>query len=92
MITEDEARKKWCPFARLNSGANRSLHGIYKVADGTNCIASDCMAWEWFDGVSDDGTACHHTPTAMLPRVVENKEGFPLSERRGDCGLKRGRP
>ena len=45
MITEEEARKKWCPFARLSTGANRSLHNMHKLADGTRCVASECMAW-----------------------------------------------
>jgi len=34
-MTEQEARQKWCPFAREEDTLN------------TGCIASDCMAWRW---------------------------------------------
>lgn len=56
-MTEEEARKHWCPFSRLsggNSAFNRGLDG--KTYDETNCIASECMAWrvnhEIFTGVA----------------------------------------
>lgn len=37
-MTEDEARTKWCPYARRPSKTN--------LSDRT-CIASACMAWRW---------------------------------------------
>jgi hypothetical protein len=49
--TEEEARKCWCPFARVGSettgagGLNRDYQtGSVGKAD---CIASECMAWRW---------------------------------------------
>ena len=39
-MTEDEARKKWCPMARvqgMESSGNRT--------DNAQCIASDCACW-----------------------------------------------
>lgn len=52
-MTEDEAKRKWCPFARVpmsyldNSPApavNRAYSGNSADA-GSLCIASACMAW-----------------------------------------------
>jgi hypothetical protein len=51
LLTEDAAREKWCPFARDDSGGdnpctvNRPNYPAYQV----RCIASDCMAWRWYD-------------------------------------------
>mgnify|MGYP000505886524 CR=1 FL=1 len=50
MLTEEEARKKWCPASRasnanLTAGVNRRPSN--KVDPDCYCIASDCMAWRW---------------------------------------------
>ena len=69
MMTEDEAKTKWCPMVRLAPlGANESyrystnrmndrIRGIVREA---RCIASDCMAWRWIDrgGSRQDGGYC----------------------------------
>jgi hypothetical protein len=53
-MTEDEARKKWCPMSRINTGEapNVSFNRITTDAFLENksaavgmCIASDCMMW-----------------------------------------------
>ncbi len=36
-MTEDEAKKKWCPKARENS----------RRVFSDSCIGSGCMAWRW---------------------------------------------
>lgn len=54
-LTEEEARKKWCPMARVSINAEH-FHGgnrfepisdvpNSRLAGMTNCIASDCMMW-----------------------------------------------
>lgn len=45
LLTEEEAREKWCPFSRAQgTGAELS----HNRPDGSyNCIASGCMAWRW---------------------------------------------
>ena len=53
-MTEDEAKTKWCPQARVSAGiqynaANRRSP-TYRgdpplMLDGGNCIGSGCMAW-----------------------------------------------
>lgn len=59
-MTEDDARTKWCPFARavvVAKGAqdvpthNRlTMVGMdHSAIDMINCIASECMAWRWSD-------------------------------------------
>lgn len=62
MRTEEEARTKWCPFARsagVTDGgeivvSNRDAESINKIghAETLNplscrCIASGCQAWRW---------------------------------------------
>ena len=52
--TEEEAKTKWCPFARLTDGAVRG--GTYNrtgPAADLNCIASACMAWRWIEPAKD---------------------------------------
>jgi hypothetical protein len=46
-MTEEQATKKWCPFARAtppNSSAAVNRYGD-RLPDATLCIGSRCMAW-----------------------------------------------
>ncbi len=57
MLTEIEARKRWCPFARKGmlgtGGNNRKPNG--EPDPGAMCIAMDCMAWRWSEHKRDNG-------------------------------------
>ena len=82
--TEDEAKTKWCPFARalyvgptghqqfpsnrLSKGENGAV-----IPPDSLCIASACMAWE--------------PETKYSARTEWAGEDVPTG--RGDCGLKR---
>lgn len=64
--TEDEARKKWCPFARVVecdlegevlepiAVGNRST--VNTAHPKARCMASACMAWRWSDEPREVGT------------------------------------
>lgn len=64
-MTEDEAKQRWCPFARKASlgtsreAVNRKRDG--SPADHSGCIASACMAWRWVD----DWETSHTPPDPM---------------------------
>lgn len=61
-MTEDEAKTKWCPFARTvtvtdgevvpGTSGNRHHYesDIVSYDHPNNCIASECMAWRWDAG------------------------------------------
>lgn len=58
-MTEDEAKKKWCPFVRfnapdgatdaliINNRAKRAAPGETTNGQMCGCLASKCMAWRW---------------------------------------------
>lgn len=55
-MTEDEAKKKWCPFSRVYTGyetpvANRNLPTVGDDETAL-CIGSECMTWRWEDKYS----------------------------------------
>ena len=52
MMTEEEAKKRWCPMARVHisrslSGSEYYSNNRLALHDLTTCIASGCMAWRW---------------------------------------------
>lgn len=49
LVTEEEAKTKWCPFARklLDSCNGRASYNIKDDDERIRCVASGCMAWRW---------------------------------------------
>ena len=76
-MTEDEARKKWCPFARVIQFDIDEMPTGNRLYTASNdemnfdgpalCIASECMAWRTYD--------LRVAPTSVIP----NGQGY--------CGL-----
>jgi hypothetical protein len=68
-LTEEEAKTKWCPYARgiTDGGGNRMAYGssgdgpaeddyTAEMAAMYPCIGSACMAWRRATRVDKDGT------------------------------------
>jgi len=85
-VTEDEAKTKWCPFARVYSSAeNRPNPGpnADTEAGWPPCIGSACMAWRWGEpyAIDEQGRVYHHDRK-------EDRETGPLTTvDTGYCGL-----
>lgn len=49
LLTEDEAKTKWCPHAvASHTDPRRGFHaGETRDEYCFTCIASECMAWRW---------------------------------------------
>ena len=71
-MTEDQAREKWCPFAR-NDWGNRCEPPSPNIL----CIASDCMAWRQTSAEYEGGVGFGPTPESRGAVMVY----------RGYCGL-----
>ena len=74
-MTEQEARKKWCPQGRVHSSAGSYNRTESRTVDGPcKCIASDCMSWRW---IRDP----------LLNFVMEGKPVPDYTGEHGYCGL-----
>jgi hypothetical protein len=79
-MTEEEAKQKWCPFAKPGQtlpdlcGEIRGNREMTGAADpGALCLGSDCMAWRWSSWTTDiDGERIGLTGYCGL--VQPNKE------------------
>jgi hypothetical protein len=86
-VTEDEAKKKWCPYARVGAYTDKGqIMAITvnrdprdEVSEGCLCLGSECMAWRETYAMSRSNPAC--TPETGHQRSLVG----------GYCGLA-GRP
>lgn len=81
ICSEEEAKKKWCPFTRIavvcgNAGAAVNRYPLASTIEPECfCIASDCMAWNRiYSGNVDNPTK-------------EPNKGFAKRLISGYCGL-----
>lgn len=44
-MTEDEAKTKWCPHARVWNGEGTAYNRDFN--HGESCFGSACMMWRW---------------------------------------------
>lgn len=75
-MTEEDARKKWCPMARIGlvHGMAVNKHAADKgVDEDTRCLASDCMMWR-------------ATDNECLPQAPSDASA-PTCKSAGYCGL-----
>ncbi len=75
LMTEQEARTKWCPHYRQYQGEDGTGDNRPNGGFNPRCIASDCMAWRFADDkpvyeirhVSDDRFADRYKEAYALP-------------------------
>lgn len=74
MITEYDAKNRWCPFARLSEmGGTFNRCG---PAANVECIGSQCMAWRW-DSSRGPGPVEEYTvPVGGNPANLPDRPGF----------------
>lgn len=82
MMTEEEAKKKWCPMAFPGgmAGCNRAM----PIDDGearSLCIGSKCMAWRWSTEVATNSDSAGEFKFNPAPGP-NDKDNLP----RGYCG------
>ena len=87
MITETEAKTKWCPNTFGAMAAQNEYGAPIRDAGPYLCVASACMAWRWKYKKGDliptltkiGWTAQNGETSEVTYRVAEEEEGY--------CGL-----
>ena len=75
VMTEEEAKRKWCPHGMIYSSNGSYNRTEMRAADGPcKCIASDCMGWRW---VTDP----------LVDFVANGKTVIDYQSEHGYCGL-----
>lgn len=78
MMTEEEARKKWCPMVRYAVAAHGEPFSNMPNERAQTCAASLCMAWRWSQTQRKEFVQGH-----SAPQIVE----IGISHEHGHCGL-----
>lgn len=59
LITEDEAKLKWCPNVQ-GDGVTPAVKATNRRVGGLDCIASNCMGWVWNKNKTHKGWRVEH--------------------------------
>ncbi len=100
MLTETEAKTKWCPLATASHTDPRAgFNDEDKRPKTFPCMGSSCMAWQWFGYPTDEvwqnavATAAasigdtSSSRSKAVKHVNANREQYGLSmDRLGFCG------
>lgn len=88
-MTAEEAKAKWCPYARTHddtlSGVNRQYDGRPDM--GARCIASECMAWRWKQVKNEEFTPRTHMMAIAPAHPADLPSPWKDSDTDGYCGL-----
>lgn len=86
-MTEDEAKTKWCPFARTpqpqNYAANRTPKGSFI---NSKCLGSECMAWRWNKAANPNWKPRNYISSIVSNPYLEEPSSAD-SQIEGYCGL-----
>lgn len=95
-MTEQEAKKNWCPFSRVANGLSSTASGgtvgysvfnrateLGEVPNNSMCFASGCMAWRWHYAAPSDTGQRRDTWPDLIPFGRADQ----LLTRHGFCGL-----
>jgi hypothetical protein len=66
VVTEEEAKGKWCPHAMVK-GTNRNVFTGDVRDAGMVCVGANCMAWRWVKGNPVAGTGRGYCGVAGRP-------------------------
>ena len=95
-MTEDEAKTKWCPFARVaydgfngNRFCAEEHNRIALNPASSRCIGSNCMAWRWKIELLKITPKTGHSYITNKENVnfVETGAVIEKIEKEGYCGL-----
>lgn len=87
ILTEEEAKTKWCPHVRQSDGIGEVATNRWDEDNNpayARCIASECMAWEWATKPNPDFKECNMWPDQRARHEMDRT--LPDHER-GYCGL-----
>lgn len=102
-MMEEEAKTKWCPYARFQPTNMKGIGAGNRCGDeiktdenpsSCRCIGSSCMAWKW-EAFYPKGAALKEVVSNDCPESVDNcvwvlsedKTTWGLFPKRGYCGL-----